>query len=266
MYKLFLILGFLVLFGSYSDHVAGQVTTTKTQPLTNIKDPKNPIRSAPIVVPAPTERNSVAKGLYKEGMKLAEVGQFSQAAENFQQALRLDPEYADAYAALGRAYFKMRQWQKATDNLRRAAELNKKQREAHANAAGVKALRPESETTRQPEGEVDDVPPSKSDDGNELEPKHEPVGVRVAMSVTPTSTPVETKSVSPISTEPTSDEVSLTKIYRVGPSDVLDIRVNHSQSPQSTLFTAHARACSSSVILGNFSSDEGVSGSASQHC
>jgi protein involved in polysaccharide export with SLBB domain len=211
------------------EHVAGQVTTTKTQPLTNIKDPKNPISSVPMVVPAPTDRNAVAKGLYKGGMKLAEVGQFSQAAEHFQQAVRLDPEYADAYAALGRAYFKMREWQMATENLRRAAKLNKKHREAHANAAGVKTLRQESETTRQPEQRKGTSTPAKE--------KEEPVGVRVAMSVTPASTPAEAKSVSPFSTEPTNEEVSLTKIYRVGPSDVLDIRLNDSQSPQSTLFT-----------------------------
>jgi protein involved in polysaccharide export with SLBB domain len=415
MYKLFLIVVFLALFGSYSDHAAGQVTTT-TQPLTNIKDPKNPTSPVPTVAPGPTDQNAVAKELYKEGMKLAEVGQFSQAAENFQQALRLDPEYADAYAALGRAYFKMREWQKASDNLRRAAELNKRQRESHTNAAGVNTLRlesetkqpeqrkeistpakagpassqtkrpqetnanavgvktlspnaettrqpeqpketstpaksiatspetkppqetnakaagvktlspnsetkrqpeqpketstpaksiatspetkppqetnpnvagaktlspesettaqpdqrktsstpakatpngpetkltqetnanvaevktfgPELETTGQPEPEVGGVPTAKGGDGNALELKGEPVSVRVAMSVTPASTPAETKSASPISIEPTSGEDSLTKIYRVGPSDVLDIRLNGSQSPQSTLFT-----------------------------
>src|SRR6185503_12279992 len=34
-----------------------------------------------------------------------------------------------------------------------------------------------------------------------------------------------------------ANELALTKIYRVGPSDVLDIRINDSASPQSTLFT-----------------------------
>ena len=48
----------------------------------------------------------------------------------------------------------------------------------------------------------------------------------------------------PLKTEPPTEEVNvaanelaLTKIYRVGPSDVLDIRMNDSGSQQSTLFT-----------------------------
>jgi polysaccharide export outer membrane protein len=109
--------------------------------------------------------------------------------------------------------------------------------ETNANVAEVKTFGPELETTGQPEPEVGGVPTAKGGDGNALELKGEPVSVRVAMSVTPASTPAETKSASPISIEPTSGEDSLTKIYRVGPSDVLDIRLNGSQSPQSTLFT-----------------------------
>ncbi len=348
MYKSFLVLVFLALFGSYSDYVAAQATRDKSHRQTNIK---NPIDSISLVMPASKERNAEAKELYREGMKLTEAGEFSQAVGNLQQALRLDPEYADAYAALGRAYFKMREWEKALVNLRRAAELNTKQRapqdalsrklltqelkeagtpaspqikqeanaraaavkplhpesettpeteqpeeastpakatlispqvkplqetnagvtpatpepettrpreqrqevgtpalaptspqitlsqETNGNGAGVKPTTPESETTRPPEPEVGGVPPSRSRDGNELEQRQEPESVRVAMSVAPASTPLKTNSVSPISIEPKSDETSLTRIYRVGPSDVLDIRLNDSESPQSTLFT-----------------------------
>ena len=54
-------------------------------------------------------------------MKLSESGQFQLAVETFQQAIQLDATYADAYAALGRTYFKMRKWQPAIDNLRRAS-------------------------------------------------------------------------------------------------------------------------------------------------
>ncbi len=108
MYKSFLILVFLVLFGSYSDHVAGQVTNVKREPPTNIEKPKDLTNTVPLVMPA-KERNAAAKELYREGMRLTEAGQFSQAVESLKQALILDPEYAEAYAALGRAYFKLRQ-------------------------------------------------------------------------------------------------------------------------------------------------------------
>ena len=101
MHNPFLILVFLVLFGSYLNQVAGQATHTKAQPPTNINNPKNPKTS--VTVAASTEPNAEARGLFEEGMKLAEAGQFPQATETFQQALKLQPEYADA-AALGRAY------------------------------------------------------------------------------------------------------------------------------------------------------------------
>jgi len=37
-----------------------------------------------------------------------------------------------------------------------------------------------------------------------------------------------------------SEEIALTKVYRVGPTDVLDIRLNDSSTPKSTLFTVTA--------------------------
>jgi len=449
MYKSFLVLVFLVLFGSYSAPVAGQTTSDKSQTQKNINDPKNPINSVPMVMPAPKDRNAEAKELFREGMRLTEAGQLSQAVENLQQALGLDPEYADAYAALGRAYFKMREWQKALVNLRRAAELNTKQRpsqdalyrkglmeeskeasiqvkgatispqikqeanavaaavkplrpksettrqqeqqgeintpvtvaptssqtklpqgtdanaagvkppspesittrqpeqreeastlatattspqinlpqetngnaaavkpqrpeseatrqpeqlretstsakasstssqtklpqETNGNAAAVKPLSPESETTRQPEQRdevstpakaiptspqiklpqetngnaagvkppgseseatrqpeqtTDGVPALKSNDDGASEQEQEPVGVRVSMTVTPASAPLEPPSASPVSTKTSSNETLLTRLYRIGPSDVLNVRINDSQSPQSTLFT-----------------------------
>jgi polysaccharide export outer membrane protein len=441
MSKSFRILVFLVLFGSYSDHVAGQAISDKSRPQTNIEHPKNPINSDARVRPILKEPNGEAKELYREGMKLTEAGQFSQAAEYLQQAVRLDQEYAEAYSALGRAYFKMREWQKAAGNLRRAVELRTKhqapqsavygrvlvqeskeastqvkvgptiphiKQEANANAAELKPVRPEllptrrvehrqeanstvktdrstpainplqetranaaalkqrrpasetilqtarreeistppkvtptspqirlqqqtnpgvrrleseatqqpekreeantpakaastnsqaelpqgtdantaglkavipklesetmrqpeqpeevsspakailtipgiklpqetnagvrpleSEITLQPEQTADAVSPLKSNDYAASEREQEPAGARVAMNVTLESRPLETKSISPTSTAASSDEVSLAKIYRVGPSDVLDIRLNDSQSAQSTLF------------------------------
>ena len=435
VYKSSLILVLLVLFGAFSAQVAGQTTGTKNQPLTNITNPNDPIRAVPIVLPASTEGNAEADRLYREGLKLAEAAQFSHAAEAFQQAIRLDTEYADAYSALGRAYFKMRQWQKAVDNLRRAAELHAKERErqdvlhqqleiqkrkessipgktnstplqiepqqaTNANSAGVKTLRPESAPPLQPERRQETgaavkaaatlpetrqqpantnatgvktwpqperqkagapvkapvpnpdvkqptananatgvktlpqperrqeagpvrapatnpetkqsatnanatgvktlqpqsnptaqperrqasdiksnaastnpeskqqvnkatvawlktllpapeawkkldqpggaVGPLKSDDGNGLNQRQEPVGVRASMNLTLPPQPLETKSASPISTNTSNDEVSLTNIYRVGPNDVLDVRLNDSQSAKSTLFTVMA--------------------------
>ena len=57
------------------------------------------------------------------------MGQVSEAVERFQQALKMDPEYGEAYSALGRAFFKLRQWENAVRPLRRAMALKAKERE-----------------------------------------------------------------------------------------------------------------------------------------
>jgi protein involved in polysaccharide export with SLBB domain/tetratricopeptide (TPR) repeat protein len=128
MPKSFSILAFLFLFGSLN-YAAGQATKTTTQPPTKITNSPNPPSSAPMVTSPVPDGNAEARKLYKEGLDLMEAGEVSQAVESFQKALRLDNEYADAYSALGRAYFKLGQWQKSIDNIRRASELNAKQRQ-----------------------------------------------------------------------------------------------------------------------------------------
>jgi polysaccharide biosynthesis/export protein len=370
MHKSFLILSFLILSGSYSGGVAGQSKSPNTQPLAQINNPTNPVSETSTGLVTSAKREIEAKERYIEGTTLAESGQLSQAVENLEQAVKLDPEYADAYSALGRAYFKLQQWQKAADNLHRATALHTKQRDSQSNlrpertaeepedsttsnksaatssqtqppqtnAGALKSLNSSStappksqptvagavvksappspllktaqptntntvalrssspktetpssqaasvlvnapattparknetpttfaklapaapqikrreeidltigdvkevrdaKTTANSENSVANAMPLKSDDTNPLEMRLDPVGVRVAMSEPPPSMSVETKNVSPIT--PTSgDEISLTKIYRVGPNDVLDIRLGDPQSNQSTLFT-----------------------------
>lgn len=137
MYKCFPILVLLILFGSCSDHTAAQETGTGTRPPNNLQN-QNPSTSAPMVVPDSTERVDETNKFYKEGVKLAEEGQFKQAVENFQEALRLNPQYAAAYSALGRTYFKLRQWEKAANNLRRGIELKTKQQQGRAELNSTK--------------------------------------------------------------------------------------------------------------------------------
>src|SRR5688572_420297 len=102
----FLAVVLLVLFPSY--HVQAQAGSSKTQP---------------------PERNAEAQSLYEDGMKRLEMGQVSEAVERFQRALKIDPEYADAYSALGRGLFKLKQWENAVGPLRRAMALKAKEHE-----------------------------------------------------------------------------------------------------------------------------------------
>ncbi len=126
MHKSFLTLVVLVMFGSTLSQVRAQSTGVQNQPRPSITNPKS---SAPWTV-TPVHDSTFAKKLCEEGEKLFEAEQFSQAIQKFQQALRIDDEYADAYAGLGHTYFEMKQWQKAVDNLSRAAELRTKQAKA----------------------------------------------------------------------------------------------------------------------------------------
>src|SRR5690242_18340808 len=106
MRRLVLLIGILSLSVHYSHDVVAQMSVASTNTSTD------------------------ARRLYQTGLDLLEAGQLSQAATTFRQALQFDPEFADAYAALGRTYFKMREWQQASDNLKRAVVLNHKQRTA----------------------------------------------------------------------------------------------------------------------------------------
>jgi Flp pilus assembly protein TadD len=77
-----------------------------------------------------SDTNPEAKSLYDDGIERLEMGQISEAVERFQNALKLDPEYAAAYSALGRAFFKLRQWENASEAFRRAIELKKQKHQS----------------------------------------------------------------------------------------------------------------------------------------
>ena len=208
----FILLFFLVLFSCSSAQTIGQVTHTK------------------------------AEQLLHEGIQLTGSGQFAQAVRAFEEAIKLNPEYADAYAALGRAYFKMREWRRAVDNLHRAAALNAKLRQVDipvSKPAPVESTKPTAEPSpaAQAEKTTSVVVPLKSDAVSVTEEKQEPVSTNVSLSASPTSSPVASESLSPIPLDPPTEDVSLTKVYRVGPGDVLDVRINEVQPQQSTLFT-----------------------------
>jgi protein involved in polysaccharide export with SLBB domain len=132
-----------------------------------------------------------------------------------------------------------------------------KQPATNANTAGVKTLQLQSQTRntntsapiKQPVANADDAGvkslPLQSERTADLkEPvakaadqRQEAVGVRTSMQFTPSSQPLETNSPSLTSAAAANDDLSLTKIYRVGANDVLDVRLNDSESERSTLFT-----------------------------
>ena len=177
---------------------------------------------------ASSEAKAEAKRLYKEGLKYGSAGLIAQAAQMFEQAVKLDPQHADAHFSMGHAYFDLHQYKNAIRGFERAYELNPKDLEARDMLALARTL-------------VNQGPQSAYTPREQTPPKAE--SIPVAMSVKqPSGTPGKTESPSSNNVEANkvnaaASELALTKIYRVGPNDVLDIRINDSSSPQSTLFT-----------------------------
>ena len=189
---------------------------------------------------SPTDKNySESKQLYAEGVKYALAGFFSQAVELFQRAIRLDPKFADAHFALGHAYFDIGRWEKAIESFQRAVELNPNDLEAQDRLEESREMLARESNKKQ-------GPTAQKSEPPKTEPTRQPVAEQVALNNKPTAPPpTENSSSKPVKTEATPNieanaaakELALTKQYRVGPGDVLDVRINDSTSPQSTLFT-----------------------------
>lgn len=201
---------------------------------------------------------SESKRLYNEGVTYALAGLYAQAAQIFEQAVRLDPKFADAHFALGHAYYDMRRWQSAIDSFKRAAELNPHDLEAQdrlQEAREMLARETDKKGTPAPTSSAAPAPTQGSTPAKP-EPLRQPVAEKIALNAKPDAPPVttagdskkeetpkseanesSTKDSSSAKTNAAANELALTKLYRVGPGDVLDIRINDAQAPQSTLFT-----------------------------
>ena len=192
---------------------------------------------------SPADKNySESKQLYAEGVKYALAGFFSQAVELFQRAIRLDPKFADAHFALGHAYFDIGRWEKAIESFQRAVELNPNDLEAQDRLdQSREMLARESNKKQSPAPKTSE----QKTEPTRTETTAQPVGQQVALNNKPATPPLKNEASKPAKTEnaPSNEvnaaakDLALTKLYRVGPGDVLDVRVNDSTSPQSTLFT-----------------------------
>ena len=212
-------------------------TMTPAQTASNyLDDPRN---ARPIDRVVSPEARAESKRLYKEGIKYGLAGLFSQAIEILERAVRLDPANADAHYALGHAYFDTKQWSKAVDSLERVVELNPKDQEARDRLSLARTMAHGGNASKP------NAPRANTSSSSEA------TRVQVSMNVKPAPQP-------PLKTEPPTEEpnaaaaneLALTKIYRVGPNDVLDIRLNDSASQQSSLFTVTSSGFVEHPMLG----------------
>jgi protein involved in polysaccharide export with SLBB domain len=216
MYKPFLLLLVFLVAGPCEP---GSAQTMTNVPATNV--PANGVK---------TEINPEAKDLYKTGLDLFEGGEYTKAADSFQRALKVAPEFADAYDALGRAYFKMREWQKAIDSFRHAAFLNtkarKNQEEIHKALVSqrVESAKTESAVSVTSKAVAPMMPtpstvPPRAVNGSitKTNPTLEPVSLKTSSGSakatpavpTPSTAPSSAVNVSPTKSNPTAEPISL---------------------------------------------------------
>jgi protein involved in polysaccharide export with SLBB domain len=163
----------------------------------------------------PKEASKEAKRYYKTGVKFGRAGSFEQAAASFLEAIRLKPDFGDAYFGLGHAYFDLKRWQESIKALERAVEIDPKDTEAFAMMGEAYSnLRRDR---------------NASDRASDYAPSRERVARTISVAAKPSkASPAE------------SNERILTTIYRVGPSDVLDVRLQNVSTDQQTLYTVSA--------------------------
>lgn len=232
MPKSLIVAAILVLFVACSAFVNAQTTVTKNQSLalTNHSNDANGSRS--VDRPVSPEARAKARRLYKEGVKYGTAGLFQQAAQIFEQAVSLDPTFADAHFALGHAYFDMKAWAQAAKSLQRAVDLNPKDTEARDRLSFARTmLQPNGGGTKAVSKPAE--PPAVKT--SEQPTEQQATGAQVSIAAK-TAAPVP-ESVEVTETKTNADELALTRIYRIGANDVLDVRVADSTSSQSTLFT-----------------------------
>jgi polysaccharide export outer membrane protein len=195
------------------------------------------------------EAKAEAKRLYKEGVKYGLAGLYSQAVAILQRSIKLDPQLADAHFALGHAYFDLKQWRNAVESLKAAVALNPRDQEARDRLGLARAMLWEEDSAKvaewrkqnpqaQPVAEQREATPPPRRAEERKNPASQPITEQVSLNVKAPSTPAAAAAPAPeVNAAAANEELSLTKIYRVGPNDVLDIRINDSAASQSTLFT-----------------------------
>jgi len=176
--------------------------------------------------------NAEAKRLYKLGVKYGRGGLFKQAAELFQKAIELNPNYVDAHYGLGLANFDQGRWEDAIRSFENAVRINPKDKEARAklDKAYVLAGRSTKPAGRSEE-ETTAANPLSRTPSSDTRPKNDTAaGAPVSLNVSTGSRPNNSRSASTARND-------LTLVYHIGIGDVLDVRLGDEPATQSTLFT-----------------------------
>jgi tetratricopeptide (TPR) repeat protein len=85
----------------------------------------------------PEEPSSTAQEHFRQGNDLSRAGDFDKAAEQYQKALDLEPQYVDAMANLGVAYYNLGQLDQAIEQYTKAIEIAPSDADIRSNLAAA---------------------------------------------------------------------------------------------------------------------------------
>ena len=191
------------------------------------------------------DADDTAASLYELGLSHARAGRHEEAVAALLQAVRLDRNNAAAYSALGAAYAHLGRWRESVDAHEQAVRLDPK--DTYAYELLGRSYAKLRETTPAPA-----APPALTSEAA--------TGVRAATSsVASAEAPTTSERSAPAATEGPADDSTLTAarggapgtdavrpggaadaasadadptaVYRVGPGDVLEVRVPNVQTP-----------------------------------
>ena len=124
--------------GSTADSRAGSLTSQPDRREVSLGARETaPSNSTPVPVgganekPAASTAHKAAYGLYKSGREQLSRGNFTGAVRFYQQAIQIEPDFADVHLSLGHAYIKLDKPQDAIKAFKEAIRLNPDMDEAH---------------------------------------------------------------------------------------------------------------------------------------
>ena len=175
----------------------------------------------------PSDSND-ARSYFDLGVKQARAGHYEEATLAFRRAILLDRNNAGAYSELGDAYAALGRWRESVDAYEQAARLSPDDPKIYQGLGRSYAkLR---ETTPAPEASND----ARGTGAKAPQPSGTTAENAGARAATPRVE--QARSVAPASVTKAGDSIDPTVIYRVGPGDVLDVRVFDGRERRTTSF------------------------------
>jgi len=162
-----------------------------------------------------------AQRYYKAGVKYGRAGLFRQARESFEQAIKSDPGFGDAYYGLGHALFDLGQYKESIAAFEKSTKINPQNNEAYTFIGQAYAKLRENRKT--------------GDENDNGSPAAEPVSLTASEKTT---------------SDASSARNDPTRIYRVGVGDVLDIHIPGAVKDDSTLYTVSGSGDLEHPLLG----------------